>query len=52
MKNRYPTTAELYALEREARRMRAEYVSEMFRALAKGWQSFWSVKAVKGLRHA
>jgi hypothetical protein len=37
MKNRYPTAAELYALEHSARRMRAEYLAQLFR---------------KGLRHA
>ncbi|HTG96667.1 MAG TPA: hypothetical protein VL982_04380 [Burkholderiales bacterium] len=52
MKNRYPTAAELYALEREARRMRAEYVARLLRAAAKGWHSLWAAKAVKGLRHA
>jgi hypothetical protein len=40
MKNRYPTAAELYALEREARRVRAECIAHLFR------------RAVKGLRHA
>jgi hypothetical protein len=56
MKNRYPTAAELYALEREARRMRAEHVVQMsarlLSAAAKGWQSLWSARAAKGLRHA
>jgi hypothetical protein len=56
MKNRYPTAAELYALEREARRMRAGYVvqlsAKLLGAAAKGWQSLWTAKVVKGLRHA
>ena len=56
MKNRYPTAAELYALEHAARRMRAEYVvqlsARLLRAAAKGWHSLWAAKAVKGLRHA
>ena len=56
MKNRYPTAAELYALEREARRMRAEYIAQLsvrlLGAAAKGWQSLWTAKVVKGLRHA
>jgi hypothetical protein len=52
MKNRYPTSAELYALEREARRMRAEHVAQLLRAAANGWRALWAPKAVKGLRHA
>ncbi|HEX6157577.1 MAG TPA: hypothetical protein VFZ54_16240 [Burkholderiales bacterium] len=56
MKNRYPTSAELYALERDARRMRAEYMARLsarlVRAVSKGWHSVWAAKAVKGLRHA
>ena len=56
MKNRYPTSAELYALERDARRMRAEYMAQLsarlLSAVAKGWKTLWAVKAVKGLRHA
>jgi hypothetical protein len=50
--NRYPSSAELYALEREARRLRAAEISRLFRAAAKGWKSLWAGKAVKGLRHA
>jgi len=56
MRNRYPTAAELYALEREARRMRAEHMvqlsAKLLGAAAKGWQSLWTAKVVKGLRHA
>jgi hypothetical protein len=52
MKNRYPTTAELYALEREARRMRAEHLAQLIRKAAHGWNRFWTPKAAKGLRHA
>jgi len=52
MKNRYPTSAELYALEREARRLRAEQLAQLFRAAAKGWRALWVHRAVKGLRHA
>ena len=56
MKNRYLTSAELYALERDARRMRAEYMvqlsARLARAVSKGWQTVWAAKAVKGLRHA
>ena len=49
---RYPTTAELYALERDARRLRAEEIARLFRAAAKGLRGSWIPKAVKGLRHA
>jgi hypothetical protein len=53
MKNRYPTPAELYALEREARRLRAEHLAQLARRAAQGWNRFWTAKAaVKGLRHA
>ena len=56
MKNLYPTAAELYELEREARRMRAEHIAQLsarlWSAVAKGWKTLWAVKAVKGLRHA
>jgi hypothetical protein len=52
MKNRYPTPEELYALERDARRMRAEHLAKLFRAAASGWRNLWTPKAVKGLRHA
>ena len=50
--NRYPTPAELYALEREARRLRSEAVAQLIRKAAHGWTRFWTPKAVKGLRHA
>ena len=52
MKNLYPTAAELYALERDARRMRAQYIARLFRAATKGWQALLARRAVKGLRHA
>ena len=52
MKNRFPTSAELYALEREARRLRAEHLAQLFRAAAKGWQALLAPRAEKGLRHA
>jgi hypothetical protein len=50
--NRYPTSAELYALEREARRLRAAEIARLFRATASGWKALWAPKAVKGLHHA
>jgi hypothetical protein len=56
MKNRHPTSAELYALEHEARRLRA---AEMARLLQIGVGAVRSVLArlvavrnAKGLRHA
>jgi len=36
MKNRYPTPKELYALEAQARRMRAAEIARLLRAAAKG----------------
>jgi hypothetical protein len=50
--NRFPTSTELYALELEARRMRAAYIAQLLRAATAGWRSLWAPKAVKGLRHA
>jgi hypothetical protein len=52
MKNRYPTPKELYALEAQARRMRAVEVARLLRAAAAGWRNLWAAKAAKGLRHA
>jgi hypothetical protein len=51
MKNRYPTSAELYALEREARRLRAEEMARLLRAGASAVLNLFKVQA-KGLRHA
>jgi hypothetical protein len=51
MTNRYPTPQELYALEHAARRMRAEEIARLFRALSQGVKGLFDVKA-KGLRHA
>jgi hypothetical protein len=48
----YPTAAELYALEREARRLRAAEISRLFRVAAKRWNALWAPRAAKGLRHA
>jgi hypothetical protein len=53
MKNRYPTPQELYALEREARRLRAVEMARLFRAAGgalKGWFSFFT--GTKVARHA
>jgi hypothetical protein len=56
MKNRYPTPAELYALEQKARRMRAEEMGRLLRAGASAVRSLFkrthSVRNAKGLRHA
>jgi hypothetical protein len=51
MTNRYPTSQELYALEREARRLRAEEIARLLRALGHGVKGLFHVKP-KGLRHA
>jgi hypothetical protein len=48
----YPTAAELYALEREARRLRAAEISRLFRVGANRWKALLAPRAVKGLRHA
>ena len=56
MKNRYPTTQELYALEHEARRLRAAEMARLFRALVVGTRNLFAraaaVRHAKGLRHA
>jgi hypothetical protein len=49
MKNRYPTTQELYALEREARRLRAAEMARILRAAAAALRNLFSMK---GFRHA
>jgi hypothetical protein len=51
MTNRYPTSRELYALEREARRLRAEEMARLFRAAGHGIKGLFQVKP-RGLRHA
>ena len=50
--NRYPSAAELYALEREARRLRSAEIARLFRVAANGWKALWASRAVKGLHHA
>jgi len=56
MKNRYPTAKELYALEHEARRLRAEEMARLLRAGAKAVRALLArtvtVRNAKGLRHA
>jgi hypothetical protein len=56
MKNRYPTPAELYALEREARRLRSVEMARLARAGAVKLRSLFArivtVRNAKGLRHA
>jgi len=51
MKNRYPNPQELYALELEARRLRAAEVARLVRAGAAAVRAFFKV-ATKELRHA
>lgn len=54
MKNRnlhYPTIEELYALEREARRLRAEEMARLVRAGTDAVRSLFKTKA-KRLQHA
>jgi len=56
MKNRYPTSEELYALELEARRLRAAEVARLLHAGANAVRRLFartaSVRHAKGLRHA
>jgi hypothetical protein len=56
MKNRYPTPAELYALEREARRLRAAEMARLIGAGIAAVRSLFArlvtVRHAKGLRHA
>jgi hypothetical protein len=53
MKNRYPTSLELAALEREARRLRAAEIARLARAAAHAVRSLFRAR-VKGkrLQHA
>ena len=52
-KVRYPTSAELYALELEARRARAMAIAEAFHAAVASVKSFFARPAApKGVRHA
>jgi hypothetical protein len=55
MKNRnevrFPTSAELYALEREAHRLRAQEVARLLKAAAVAIRSFFSV-STKEIKHA
>ena len=56
MKNRYPTQEELYALEREARRLRAQEMARLARAAGDAVRAFFArtfaVRNAKGMRHA
>jgi hypothetical protein len=56
MKNRYPTPQELYALEHEARRLRAAEMARLLRAAVQGVRGLFTraatVRPAKGLRHA
>jgi len=48
----FPTAAELYALEREARRLRAAEISRLLSVAANRCKALLTPRAVKGLRHA
>jgi hypothetical protein len=56
MKNRYPTQQELYALEHEARRLRAAEIARLVSAAVQGVRGLFTrvatVRPAKGLRHA
>lgn len=52
MKNRYPTAQELYALEQEARRLRAAEMARLFKAGFNAVRGFFTLRTTKGLRHA
>jgi hypothetical protein len=56
MKNRYPTSQELYALEYEARRLRAAEMSRLAHAAAEAVRSLLArivtVRNAKGWKHA
>ena len=53
---RYPTPEELYALEREARRLRAMEMARLIRAATAAVRSYFkrivTVRNAKGLKHA
>jgi hypothetical protein len=49
---RYPSAAELYALEQEARRLRAAEIARLFHVAVSGWKALWAPRTAKGLRHA
>jgi predicted DNA-binding transcriptional regulator YafY len=56
MKNRYPTPEELYALEHEARRLRAAEMARLARKAADAVRSLFArivtVRNAKGWKHA
>jgi hypothetical protein len=52
MKNRQLTLEELYALERKARHLRAAETARLLKAAARALRNLFSVRSVKGLRHA
>ena len=52
MKNRYPTSQELQALEREARRLRAEEIARLTRAAVVAVKRVFQAQDPKGLKHA
>ena len=48
---RYPTSAELYAYEREARRLRVEEVARLVKAAAAALRSLFATRS-KEMKHA
>ena len=52
MKFRYPTQRELYAIELEARRLRAEEYARLGRKVAQAAKSLFKIKTTKELSHA
>ena len=52
MKNHYPTHQELQALDRAARRLRAEEMARLTSAAAGAVKRLFQAEAPKGLKHA
>ena len=52
MKFRYPTQRELYAIELEARRLRAEAFARHGRQVARAVKHLFGIKTTKELSHA
>jgi len=48
---RYPTSAELYAYEREAHRLRAEELARLLKVAAAAFRSLFTVRS-KEMKHA
>jgi hypothetical protein len=52
MKFRYPTQRELYAIDLEARRLRAETYARLGRKVARAVKNLFKIKSTKELSHA